>query len=64
MKKIKMEIPDKLYEQIEWLVREGWFRSKEDIIDEAVRRFLNVHRPELLERHMAEDVERALGAKR
>jgi len=64
MKKIRMEIPDKLYKQMEWLVREGWFRSREDIIDEAIRRFLNVHRPELLERHILEDVENALGGKR
>jgi Arc/MetJ-type ribon-helix-helix transcriptional regulator len=63
MKTIKAKIPDKLYLQMERLVKEGWFRSQEDIIDDALRRFLNTHRPELLEKFIRDDVERALGGK-
>lgn len=57
MKKIKMEIPDKLYQQMERLVNEGWFRSHEAILDDALRRFLDSHVPEDMERHILEDVE-------
>jgi Arc/MetJ-type ribon-helix-helix transcriptional regulator len=60
MKKIKAEIPRKLYDQMDRLVKEGWFRSHEAIIDDALRRFLNSHRPEIMERHILEDVEQAL----
>lgn len=60
MKTIKAKIPDKLYEQMDQLVKEGWFRSQEDIIDDAIRRFLNSRRPELMEKHIREDVEWAL----
>jgi len=63
MKTIKVRIPDKLYEQIEILVKEGWFRSQEDIVDEALRRFLAVNRPELLKQFILEDVEWGLGGK-
>jgi Arc/MetJ-type ribon-helix-helix transcriptional regulator len=54
---IKSQIPRKLYLQLRRLVDEGWFRSQEDIIDEAVRRFLYSHRPEVMERYLQEDVE-------
>lgn len=64
MKRIRVEIPDRLFEQIETLVREGWFRSTADVVDQAVRRFLDTHRPELMEQHIREDVDRGLrGAK-
>jgi Arc/MetJ-type ribon-helix-helix transcriptional regulator len=57
MKTIRVRIPDQLYKQIRILVKDGWFRSQEDIIDEALRRFLAVNRPELLKRFILEDVE-------
>lgn len=57
MKTVKAEIPDQLYGQMEALVKEGWFRNQEDIINEALRRFLESHRPELLEKFIREDVE-------
>lgn len=63
MKTIKVRIPDKLYEQIEILVKEGWFRSREDIVDEALRRFLAVNRPELLKQFILEDVEWGLSSR-
>jgi Arc/MetJ-type ribon-helix-helix transcriptional regulator len=60
MKTIKAKIPDQLYRQLDTLVKQGWFRSHEDVIDEALRRFLNSHRPELMEKFIREDVERGL----
>jgi Arc/MetJ-type ribon-helix-helix transcriptional regulator len=57
MKTIQVKIPDELYRQMDTLVKEGWFRSQEDVIDEALRRFLESHRPELMEKFIREDVE-------
>jgi Arc/MetJ-type ribon-helix-helix transcriptional regulator len=60
MKTIRVELPDRVHDQIEILVREGWFRSPADIVEQAVRRFLDTHRPELMEKHIREDVDRGL----
>lgn len=57
MKTIRAKIPDKVYGQMERLVKEGWFKSEEDILELALRKFLNVNRPELLEKSILEDVE-------
>lgn len=56
MKTIKAELPDQLYRQMDTLVSQGWFRSHEEIVQEALRRFLESHRPELLEKFIREDV--------
>ena len=57
MKTIKVQIPDRMYQQIETLVKEGWFRDREDIINVALRKFLEANQPELLEQFFREDVE-------
>jgi len=54
---IQMTLPPRLYQQIRTLVADGWFRDEDDLLLEALRRFLDVHRPELLERFIREDVE-------
>jgi Arc/MetJ-type ribon-helix-helix transcriptional regulator len=54
---IQMTLPPRLYQQIRALVADGWFRDEDDLLFEALRRFLDVHRPELLERFIREDVE-------
>jgi Arc/MetJ-type ribon-helix-helix transcriptional regulator len=64
MKTLKIEIPDRVYEEIEILVKDGWFRDREDIIQQALRRFLDSHRPELMERFIRQDVERGLRGKK
>jgi len=57
MKTIRAKIPDQIYRQMEILVKQGWFRSPEDVIDQALRRFLAAHRPELLEKTIRDDVQ-------
>jgi Arc/MetJ-type ribon-helix-helix transcriptional regulator len=57
MKTIQAKIPDQLYRQMDILVKKGWFRSREDIIDEALRRFLDSHRPEMLEKLIRDDTD-------
>jgi Arc/MetJ-type ribon-helix-helix transcriptional regulator len=57
MKKIRANVPDQLHKQIAVLVEQGWFRDEEDIVNQALRRFLDSHRPELMEKFIREDVE-------
>src|SRR5947199_5433019 len=52
---IRATIPEEIYQQIETLVSEGWFPSHEDIVNDALRRFVNSNRPELLEKHVWDD---------
>jgi Arc/MetJ-type ribon-helix-helix transcriptional regulator len=57
MKTIPTEIPEQLYKQAQVLVNEGWFRDEKDIFSEAIRRFLDTHRPDLIDKFIREDVE-------
>ncbi len=54
---IQMTLPPRLHEQLRVLVAEGWFRDENDLLLEALRRFLEVRRPELMERFIREDIE-------
>jgi hypothetical protein len=63
MKTIRVEIPEQIYRQMETLVRDGWFRSQEDIVNDALRSFVESQRPELLEYFIRKDVEWGLGGK-
>ena len=57
MKLIETRIPDQLDREIDALVEQGWFQSRAQVLEEAVRRFLECHRAELMERFVREDVE-------
>ena len=57
MKTMQTEVPEQLYERAVALVKEGWFRDENEIFSEALRRFLETHQPELMERFIREDVE-------
>ena len=50
MKTIQAEVPEQLYKQAQVLVNEGWFRDEKDIFSEAIRRFLDTHRPDLIDK--------------
>ena len=54
---VKTEIPIGLFEQVENLVEAGWFRSFDDVMLDALRRFLESHRAELMEEFIRQDVE-------
>ena len=54
---LSAEVPARLFAQMESLVDDGWFQSINDLIVDALRRFLETHRPELMERYVWEDVE-------
>ncbi len=57
MKTIAAKIPDRLNREIEALVKLGWFHNRNDVLREALRRFLDAHRPELMERFVRDDVD-------
>jgi Arc/MetJ-type ribon-helix-helix transcriptional regulator len=57
MKTIEAQLPDQLYAETLSLVHKGWFRDEQDILLEALRRYLDAHRPELMEQFVREDIE-------
>ena len=57
MAKLRTDIPPRLLTQMEMLVDAGWFRDLDDLMLDAMRRFVESHRPELMERFILEDVE-------
>ncbi len=54
---IQTHLPDQLMKQMEKLVKEGWFADLDTLISDALRRFLDSHRPELMEHFIQENVE-------
>ncbi|MBI5748187.1 MAG: CopG family transcriptional regulator [Nitrospinae bacterium] len=63
MKAISTELPDQIYLEVKSLVDKGWFKNEDDIILEALRRFLDTHKIELMEKFIKEDVEWGLHGK-
>jgi hypothetical protein len=57
MKTLNVECPDGLADRLEQLVREGWVADQQQAVIEALRRFLDSHRPELVESQVLSDVE-------
>lgn len=55
--RIETEIPAQLFAEMRTLVDSGWFRSIDDVVLDALRRFLEAHREELMEAFLREDVE-------
>lgn len=59
--RVEIELPTKLVAEMRALVDAGWFRHRDALIAEAVRRYLESHRPEIIERFASQDVDWALG---
>lgn len=59
---VQATLPTRLLAQVESLIREGWFQDMDDLVTDALRRLLDTHRPELMERYIREDVEWGLHA--
>jgi len=57
MKTVETKISDELDRAINALVEQGWFLNRDEVVQEAIRRFLNARRPELMEKFIREDVE-------
>ena len=54
---VQTEIPVGLFNQAQQLVKTGWVRSLDDIIVDALRRYLEAHRAELMEEFIRQDIE-------
>jgi len=57
MATIQTDVPVRLLTEMQMLVEAGWFRDLDDLMLDALRRFVESHRAELMERFMREDVE-------
>ena len=57
MKTIQTQVPEQIYKKALDLVKQGWFRDEQDIFCEAIRRYLDSHRPDLMEKFIRDDVE-------
>jgi Arc/MetJ-type ribon-helix-helix transcriptional regulator len=55
--KIQTEVPVRLLDEMQMLVAAGWFRNLDELMLDALRRFVESHRAELMERFIREDVE-------
>ena len=56
MTTLNVELPDQLREQLRAFVAQGWFSSENELVQEALRRFLEARAPELAARFVKEDV--------
>jgi Arc/MetJ-type ribon-helix-helix transcriptional regulator len=54
---VQATLPTRLLAQVEALIQEGWFQDMDEVLVDALRRFLDTHRPELMERYILDDVE-------
>ena len=50
-------VPQRLAEQIQIYIQAGWFSDVNELVIEALRRYLETHRIELAERFVWQDVE-------
>jgi Arc/MetJ-type ribon-helix-helix transcriptional regulator len=54
---LEAEVPQRLLGEMQALVTAGWFRNLDEIVVDALRRFVESHRGELMEEQIREDVE-------
>jgi len=54
---IQTEVPISLVSEAQKLVDAGWFRSLDEVFLDALRRFLETHREELMEEFIRQDIE-------
>lgn len=54
---LQTEVPVRLLAEMQSLVDAGWFRSLAEVMLDALRRFLDSHREDLMQGFFREDVE-------
>ena len=57
MRTLTIECPDRLADQLDTFVKDGWATDTTDTVLEAVRRFLDSHRPDATRAQVLADVE-------
>lgn len=63
MTTLSIEFPDWLAKRLDDLVRDGWVSDQQQVVVEALRRYLDAHRPELNEAQVLSDVDWGLHGK-
>jgi Arc/MetJ-type ribon-helix-helix transcriptional regulator len=63
MKSIQIELPDKLTQELDAMVKAGWFINEAEIVRLALLEFIRHHRLELHEKFQREDIAWALKQK-
>ena len=54
---LKTSVPVSLATQAQKLVEAGWFRDMDELVLDALRRFLESHREDLMEEFIRQDVQ-------
>ena len=57
---VQTDVPVRLYTEMQMLVETGWFRDLDELMSDALRRFVDSHRGELMERFVLEEIARAI----
>jgi len=57
MATLTANIPDKLNLYLDFFVKNGWANSKEEIVLEAVSRYIDSHSEELMESQIKNDID-------
>lgn len=57
MTTLQTQIPDQLLQQAQYLVNQGWVTNIDELIAEAMRRYLESHREAMSEQFIREDVD-------
>jgi Arc/MetJ-type ribon-helix-helix transcriptional regulator len=57
MATMTLEIPEKWDKYLEQYIKNGWAGSKEEVLKEALIRFLESHKEEIIESQLMNDVE-------
>ncbi|HEY0071097.1 MAG TPA: ribbon-helix-helix domain-containing protein [Chloroflexia bacterium] len=63
MKTIQVELPDKVDNELDAMVQAGWFRSKDEVVRQALLEFVRRNQLELQERFQQDDIMWALQQK-
>ena len=60
---IRMKVPSGLISQVQKLAEAGWFRDIGEIVLDALHRFLEAHREELMEDFICQDIDWGLAGR-
>jgi Arc/MetJ-type ribon-helix-helix transcriptional regulator len=53
---LNAEIPNQLWQQAQTLVQQGWANNLQEVVNEALRRYLESHQDVLTESYIQDDV--------
>jgi Arc/MetJ-type ribon-helix-helix transcriptional regulator len=57
MAKLQADVPAQLLGEMQALVDAGWFQDLDEMIRDALRRYVESHRQELMEEFIRDDIE-------